>query len=124
MNKPLKDWTLGEIQERCREAKDCIECIFQNQDGCIFLLDNSPEEWDLSDPSRFTAEEVETAKALRKAFPLYDNIYRSTSCTVIMGMGQPVVVISSDTFPSIDVDETVSLKEIAGCEDDQQGGGL
>lgn len=49
MNKTLKDWTLGEVQEYCDEH-ECRFCkFFQNRD-C--LLNSSPNKWNLSKKPR------------------------------------------------------------------------
>ena len=47
MNKPLKDWTLGEMQELCKKVKDdCIGCpALDSELGCVFQIGALPEWW-------------------------------------------------------------------------------
>lgn len=73
MDKPLKDWTLGELQEWCyqyRKAhtdKPCEQACPIYQRGicrCEWV-----HEWDLDEKPRFTEQEVEVAKAIKLLFP-------------------------------------------------------
>lgn len=66
MDKPLKDWTLGEAKEYCTDH-DCGDCkLFQNHE-C--LLSGSPSKWRIEAKPRFTEQEVERAKAIRLIYP-------------------------------------------------------
>ena len=59
MDKPLKDWTLGEIKEYCREkGYHCGDCPAKDEgDRC--KLNSTPEIWPLEPKPRFTEQEVE-----------------------------------------------------------------
>jgi hypothetical protein len=113
MRKPLRDWTLKEVQNNCTVTTGCKGCVFLKDNGTCRLF-GTVNKWDLSDVPRFTAKEVEAARGLKKAFPYYDTLYRSSSSYAeIIATGYPVVTISGDTFPSIDVGETITLSSIA-----------
>jgi len=70
--KPLKDWTLGEVKEYCKgRGRNCAkpaQCEFyrdkENEFDRLCTLINVPQRWDLLQPPRFTEEEVEAAKVL------------------------------------------------------------
>ena len=73
MNKPLKDWTLGEIKQECKKHPGacCIkrDCPFIDDVGCTLegvIGDVPPYMWDLSEPSRWTEQDREDAKALKR----------------------------------------------------------
>ena len=72
MDKPLKDWTLGELSEycKCRTSGNgnCMNCELQTGIGCC-PFECAPADWDLKDNSRFTPQEVESAKAIKVMFP-------------------------------------------------------
>lgn len=56
MDKPLSDWTLGEVQELCKSRTQCPGCPFDNTTCCeegVF-----PNEWSFVIKPRFTEEEV------------------------------------------------------------------
>lgn len=50
MNKPLKDWTLGETREYCEAHDDCEFCDFNHPvSGCAFSK-AIPAQWNLEKP--------------------------------------------------------------------------
>ena len=66
MDKPLKDWTLGEVVAECNAREECYECPFfdnsaHSDSSCrICAIETTPvESWNLSECPRFTEQEVE-----------------------------------------------------------------
>ena len=66
MDKPLKDWTLGECMGECSKLTyrglTCEQCPLDK------ICGNAVDEWNLSDKPRWTQQEVEDAKAVRRVF--------------------------------------------------------
>ena len=69
MDKPLKDWTLGEVNEMCKKRDSCRKCIFQNKHDKDCKIRTHPTNWNLSGKPRFTEQEVERAKAIKVLYP-------------------------------------------------------
>ena len=117
MNKPLKDWTLGEVKAYCT-GRDCYEeCVLAQSPGKCKILDVTPSEWNLDEKPRFTQQEVEDAKILARAL-LADGFERdkmgdvfSTSKTAIR------TLLDSRMFPSILPGQSYTLDEIIGGAD-------
>ena len=120
MDKPLKDWTLGEVKECCSKHGTCVsECPFSTKNKLCRMTSN-PCDWDLTDKPRWTQQEVERAKAIKVIWPNADRIQGSCGS---FGVGIYYVWFSSDLlgqindddcFPSIGSGETVTLDEIIG----------
>lgn len=114
MDKPLKDWTLGEVKAYCT-GRDCYkDCELAQSPGKCKILDVTPSEWDLDEKPRFTGQEVEDAKILARAL-LADGFERdkmgdvfSTSKTAIR------TLLDSRMFPSILPGQSYTLDEIIG----------
>lgn len=121
MNKPLKDWTLGEIKEYCKSyVKDCETCIFSRPDGvCRVKQLNScfSDEWDLSEPSRWTEQDKEDAKMIKRVFNgVQIGVARDTlsQLRTIAKDGFPSEYINSNMFSSLKPGEGATLDEIIG----------
>ena len=72
MDKPLKDWTLGEAKEYCtsRNGNCADDCIFSKKGiGMVCGIAPKPVWWTLPEKPRFTQQEVERAKAIRLIYP-------------------------------------------------------
>lgn len=108
MDKPLKDWTLGELKEYCYKAPhDCIGCkVKQGKNNCPF--DGEPAKWDLDKKPRFTEQEVEDAKTLKRLFGEY-KIADFGARHVFGGLR-----LNEDAFPSIQHGQSYTLDEIIG----------
>ena len=67
MNKPLSEWTLGEIKVECKKYSACgPECRIYNPVGdSLCKVRNAPCGWDLSEPPRWTEQDKEDAKVIR-----------------------------------------------------------
>ena len=79
MDKPLKDWTLGECKEWCaRHEGECPEkCPIES---FCELIEQSPAMIDLEENPRFTQQEVEDAKTILKVFGRKGTIKRYHFC--------------------------------------------
>ena len=123
MDKPLKDWTLGELKEWCyqyRKAhtdKLCEQTCPIYQRGicrCEWV-----HEWDLDEKPRFTQQEVERARTIKVICPDADRI----RCRISENKGRvqhvcegnrTMLTLWFDAFPSIQTDEYAKLDEIIG----------
>ena len=69
MDKPFKDWTLGECQAECENAGECCKCRLHSSfelSSCKIRIalykKPDPAHWELIDKSRFTEQEVDGEK--------------------------------------------------------------
>lgn len=121
MEKPLKDWTLGELKEWCyqyRKAhtdKPCEQTcpIYQRGICCREWV----HEWDLEEKPRWTEQEVESAKIISVLFPEATHIERLRGSKVLGITGAEdgwIANIESSLFPEIKSGQSVTLDEIIG----------
>lgn len=66
MDKPLEYWTLGEIRKHCK-GTTCEECFIYELYGgeCDF----APNDWGLIELPRWSQEDIEDAKAIKRVHP-------------------------------------------------------
>lgn len=124
MDKPLKDWTLGEVEANCQKKARCKDCDMLRQNGYECRFSGGPYLWDLSDKPRFTEQEVEDAKTIKRMFGdgSFTHIRKDEDgiCEMMDGPGDnPNVVwwsigMEEGMFPSLCPGETVTLDEIIG----------
>lgn len=127
MNKPLKDWTLGEIKAECDKRNAFCEangsCPFFAPENEVFrcrirynIGNTFPGVWDLSEPPHWTKQEVEIAKALyelRRSVSLV--IGRSTGGILWWRDGdRGEGILPHKLFPSLKEGNCVRLEEIIG----------
>lgn len=124
VDKLLKDWTFSEVQEYCKKQRNtserCSSCKIKK--FCDKYLGKkgesaSPKYWDLSEPSRWTEQEVELAKAISKLFPgaKYIERVRESNILGISGAIEAWIAdIDSSLFPEIKSGQAVTLDEIIG----------
>ena len=122
MDKPLKDWILGELKEWCYQygkAHTNNPCeqkcpIYQRGICCREWV----HEWDLEGKPRWTEQEVERAKAIKEIFPDAYKLARNLSAITIYGVEDDIpfylATIQAERFHSLRPDETVTLDEIIG----------
>lgn len=115
MDKPLKDWTLGEVKEYCNPRGRCSGCAFFNrsQGRCRFY--DGPYHWDLTDRPNFTEQEVEVAKAIKLLFPDAVKVCRLSGVIKAEcenGSGECMIV--AELLPSIQNHQSYTLDEIIG----------
>lgn len=124
MDKPLKDWTLGEVKEYCNPQGRCSGCAFFNRSlgRCRFY--DGPYHWDLTDRPRFTEQEVEDAKTIKRMFGA-DNFTHIRKdqfglCEMMDGPGDDpnvgwcAIGMEEWMFPSLRPGETITIDEIIG----------
>ena len=128
--KPLKDWTLGEIKAECKKRNAFCEtngscpffapedkmfrCKIKHNVGNVF-----PGAWDLSEPPRWTEQEIKMAKAIKALWPDAEDMrardgvtgeieYRVCAGCMVFG------VIYNGYFPTMKCGEDYALDEIIG----------
>lgn len=119
MNKPLSEWTLGEIKQRCDSCcaipEDCVGCPARQANGDC-AIGEPFGYWDLSEPPRWTEQEAELAKALyelRRSVSLV--IGRSTGGILWWRDGdRGEGILPHKLFPSLNEGNCVRLDEIIG----------
>lgn len=121
MDKPLKDWTLGEAKEYCtsRNGNCADDCIFSKKGiGMVCGIAPKPVWWTLPEKPRFTEKEVERAKAIKVLWPETNAIKSDGAWTILL-------VVEDDTswqretvpesfFPSAEKNEVYTIDEIIG----------
>lgn len=129
MSKPVKDWTLGELKEYCLRSVGKDACLTR---GCPFKKicdditrssdeDNVvPGDWDLTNPPKWTKEDVERAKMLIELIPEAKRLERGATVIHVRGDsgGAYFCALDSDRFPSIKIGEIVKLEEIINAKTD------
>ena len=110
MDKPLKDWTLGELKDYCHRAPhDCIGCkVKGDRNNCPF--DGEPAKWILGEKPRFTQQEVEDAKTIRRILRDDGKLTRSIHGIPTYGC----TYLKKEAFPSIRPGQSYTLDEIIG----------
>lgn len=129
-NKPLSEWTLGEIKAECKKRGFCYaECPARNIDydsltNCRLRF--TPNAWDLSEPPRWTEQDKEDAKVIRHVISCRGLKYGRSAVT-----GKPYVMwdgsnnvcdidaitdigLNPNLLPSLKPGEVVTLDEIIG----------
>ena len=128
MAKPLKDWTLEELQRWCWQyqdsrshtARSCQQsCPIYKRDICAIAC---VHEWDLKERPPWTEQEVKMAKAIKEIWPDAEDVrartgengnveYRVCNRCIILG------VIYDDVFPTMQCNKEYDLDEIIGADD-------
>lgn len=117
MDKPLKDWTLGEVKIYCEKTEACKGCPCSNEDGTCKINRVTPCNWDLYERTRWTEQEVESAKIISVLFPEATHIERLRGSKVLGITGAEdgwIADIESSLFPEIKSGQSVTLDEIIG----------
>nr|DAD70897.1 MAG TPA: hypothetical protein [Siphoviridae sp. ctvok7] len=125
MDKPLKDWTLGELKTECEAHNGCVGCHFEGSAFCTQkCTELCPSKWDLSEKPRFTEQEVEDAKTIKRMFGAdnFTHIHKDEDGWPEMmdgpgedgNVGWCSIGMEEGMFPSLRPNETVTLDEIIG----------
>lgn len=125
MNKPLAEWTLGEVKVECEKTKDCSVCRFRSKKeyGICHIVDLVvdsvfPDAWDLSEPLRWTEQDKEDARKIKAIFPesfnLEVNRLEDGRLKLFVIQGLSFVLINDMLLPSLKPGETATLDEIIG----------
>lgn len=120
MDKPLKDWTLGELSDYCKKVVDpdgnCFNCEAKKYIGLCPFEETAPCDWDFEVKPRFTQQEVERAKAIKVLYP--EIRYMQADDRYLRGLNKGKESVFLDCvlswFPSLRPNETVTLDEIIG----------
>ena len=118
MDKPLKEWTLGELKEWCyqyRNAhtnKPCEQTcpIYQRGICCREWV----HEWDLEEKPRWTEQEVERAKAIKVLYPEADKLDECDPQIKVLNTEFVIATLDNALFTSLRPGETIKLDEIIG----------
>lgn len=127
MDKPLKDWTLGEAKEYCtsRNGNCADDCIFSKKGiGMVCGIAPKPVWWTLPEKPSFTQQEVEDAKTIKRMFGA-DNFTHIRKdqfglCEMMDGPGDDpnvgwcAIGMEEGMFPSLRPGETITIDEIIG----------
>lgn len=118
MDKPLKDWTLGEAKEYCtsRNGNCADDCIFSKKGiGMVCGIAPKPVWWTLPEKPRFTEQEVEVAKAIKLLFPDVVKVCRFSGVVKAeCENGSGECMIGAELLPSIQNHQSYTLDEIIG----------
>ena len=118
MDKPLKDWTLGEAKEYCtsRNGNCADDCIFSKKGiGMVCGIAPKPVWWTLPEKPRFTQQEVERAKNLLDVVGPAE--LKKVADMVTMKVDGGIIYLRKDAFPSLKNEMAVTLDEIIGGAD-------
>ena len=126
-DKPLKDWTLGEVKEYCasRNGNCADDCILSRKGiGMVCEVAPKPAWWTLADKPRWTEQEVERAKAVKLLYPEIQYIQADDRFLRGLNKGKESIFLDCvlSWFPSIRSNETITLDEIIGSIHDGEGG--
>lgn len=119
MDKPLKDWTLGELHEYCKTVS-CAECKIHSKDHGIYNcpVRYKPNIWELDVKLRFTEQDIKDARAIKRLLKVevpsavergVDGQIYLRNMENLFGVG-----LNKDLFPSIKTGSSVPLDEIIG----------
>lgn len=125
MDKPLKNWTLGEAKEYCasRNGNCADDCILSRKGiGMACEVVSKPVWWTLADRPRWTEQEVEKAKAIRLLYPEADSLNECDPCIKVLNNKFVIATLDTALFPSLHVCENVKLDEIIDSIHDGEGG--
>lgn len=125
--KPLSEWTLAEVKAECKKHdRGCNSCMFystvghcrisQNGDFSDCPFSDCPEAWDLSEPPRWTEQDKEDAKALRRLIPDAYILFRYSANTVLKlyDRDENFIMNLNDCFPVLPLGKKITLDEIIG----------
>ena len=115
MDKPLKDWTLGEAKEYCtsRNGNCADDCIFSKKGiGMVCGIAPKPVWWTLPEKPLFTQQEVEMAKNLLDVVGPAE--LKKVADMVTMKVDGKIIYLRKDAFPSLKNEMAVTLDEIIG----------
>ena len=126
--KPLSEWALGEVKAECeKHTAHCVGCpLWTDAAGCRLdtscYRDNDPKEWDLSEPPRWTDDEIEFAKMFKAACKNKIFFERLSGSQMLLWREEgldptPNAVLPYKLLPSLKEGERATLDEIIGGGD-------
>ena len=121
MDKPLKDWTLGEAKEYCtsRNGNCADDCIFSKKGiGMVCGIAPKPVWWTLPEKPRFTQQEVERAKAIKVIYPTAYQLEEADPLIRVWDKeGKLLAHVDVNLFLSFQPGQSYTLDEIIGGAD-------
>ena len=118
MDKPLKDWTLGEAKEYCtsRNGNCADDCIFSKKGiGMVCGIAPKPVWWTLPEKPRFTQQEVERAKAIKVIYPTAYQLEEADPLIRVWDKeGKLLAHVDVNLFLSFQSGQSYTLDEIIG----------
>ena len=121
VDKLLEDWTFSEVQEYCKKQRNtserCSACKIKK--FCDKYLGKkgesaSPKYWDLSEPPRWTEQEVERAKAIKLIYPNAEKLELIPCAIRVYTDIGAIAYLHTDLFPSMKNGQISTLDEIIG----------
>lgn len=129
-NKPLSEWTLGEIKSECKRCNgNCINAvcpmvkwISKDELACVIIRElrkPTPASWDLSEPPRWTDDEIKFAEIFKLACK-NEIFFERLKGSQILLWGEVGIDSTANTvlpyklLPSLKEGERVTLDEIIG----------
>lgn len=121
--KPLAEWTLQELKDWCDNGwSDCTDCPFQSGESIKCSLGQSiPRLWKLQFKTRWTKQDIEDAKAIKRVFPWVKSV--SSSGIDCIRLSDDMVFNTQSTslrqgnlFSSLKSCESVRLDDILKSE--------
>ena len=118
MDKPLKDWTLGEAKEYCtsRNGNCADDCIFSKKGiGMVCGIAPKPVWWTLPEKPRFTQQEVERAKAIKLIYPPAYQLEEADPLIRVWDKeGKLLAHVDVNLFLSLKPEQSYTLDKIIG----------
>ena len=118
MDKPLKDWTLGEAKEYCtsRNGNCADDCIFSKKGiGMVCGIAPKPVWWTLPEKPRFTQQEVERAKAIKLIYPTAYQLEEADPLIRVWDKeGKLLAHVDVNLFLSLKPEQSYTLDKIIG----------
>ena len=113
MDKPLKDWTLVEVKDYCSDH-DCGDCKLFQKPEC--LLSGNPSKWRSEEKPRFTEQDVEDAKSVKRVFGRDGTVKRLKKelTDPYSNLTFDHMYINESMFPCIFEGQEYTLDEIIG----------
>lgn len=121
--KPLSEWTLAEVKAECKKHDTgCNSCTFYSTVGHCRISQNDdfsdcPEAWDLSEPPRWTEQDKEDARALKRLIANASYVWRSSEGSnpkLYDRYEDFVSVLRLDCFAALPPQTEVTFDEIIG----------
>lgn len=111
----ILDWTFGEVEEACRESRNCRTCEAREVCEAIQVYAPIPGKWKIG--PRFNQEEIDICLLLQKLYPGAIGIARGNEKRdfVVFGEGDKVLAfIPSGAFGNLKIWERVIFADILG----------
>lgn len=112
-DKPLKAWTLWEVQEYCRKT-ECEDCIFDTDAPEVSRcpMAGNPSAWSFIRNPRFTQQEVERAKNLLEV--VGNGELKQVGDMTTLRVDGKIIYLRKGAFPSMKPEQAINLDEIIG----------